>query len=142
MHQKCNLAVCPPGSPNQVTQGDEFLHYWVPRLMAGLGPYDEIIITWDEGISTDTSGCNPVPSICGSGGAQPIINGGSIPTFVVLGSSRTLQTLSQPMDTFSVLAGIENAFSLDGNIPNPSAGEEHFLNQPYATCGCTTPLPL
>lgn len=140
MHQKCNLVACPPGSPNQITAGDEFLRYWVPKLMAGLGPYDEVIITWDESAPTDVSGC-----CSGVGGAQPQIVGGHIPTFVVLGSAATPldpALLATPMDSFSLLAGVQNVFSLPGNIPSPPQGEEHLLNQPYATCGCTTPFGL
>jgi hypothetical protein len=137
MHQKCHLAICPPGAPDQVAQGDEFLRYWVPLIMHHLGPYDELIITWDESASTDTTTCCDGP-----GGAQPIIVGGHIPTFVVLGAGVTPTSLDAPMDTLSVLAGIENVLSLPGNIAAPAPGQEHFLDQPYATCGCTNPLPL
>jgi plastocyanin len=116
MATKCTgtkVPPCPPGSPDNVAQGDMFLSQWVPQLLtAGT----DVIVTWDEArLDTDTSGC------CF------YANGGDIPT-VVARSGMAPTTFSTPLDTYSILAAIEEAYGLQ---PLGRAG-----------CICTSPLPL
>ena len=129
MHTGCSSGICPPGAPNPISMGDQFLAYWIPHLMAGLGPDDRILVTWDEGSFTDAYACCVVP-----GG--PKIDGGHIPTFVI-GGTVVQGSVPTPVTSYSFLTAIEDTFSLPGNIPGATATQAHQLNQLYAICGCT-----
>lgn len=113
MASSCTTGTCPPGAPDKIAQGDMFLAQWVPQLLAQGAV---VIVTWDETrIDTNTSGC------CF------YANGGDIPT-VVARNGMSPTTVSTPLDTYSILAAIEEAYGL------PPLGR--------AGCICTQPLPL
>ncbi len=135
MHQGCQGTPCPPGAPDKIRMGDTFLSYWVPTILKALGPEDRLVVTWDEGLTNDNSGC------CMPIAGPPVIAGGNIPTIVV-GGTVTQATIVTQMDVFSLLTGIEKLFSLPGNIVNPIGDQRYQLNQPYATCGCTPWMQL
>ncbi len=112
MHTPCTILPCPPGAPNPVTQGDDFLNQWVPQLLnAGA----EVIVTWADGKGTDTSGCCTYAM------------GGHVPT-IVAASGMAHQTVTRQMDTFSILRGIEDAYG--------------FTHLQLADCSCTPSMPL
>lgn len=129
MHTGCSSGVCPPGAPDKTAMGDLFLAYWIPHLMAGLGPDDRIVVTWDESTDKDNSGCCLFPN-------GPKISGGHIPTFVV-GGNLTPGVSPTPVTAYSTLTAVEEMFSLPGMISNPTATQTHQLNQLYGTCDCT-----
>jgi phosphatidylinositol-3-phosphatase len=83
-----------------VGTGDAFLARTVPKLLHALGPHGFLVITWDEGLSSDVNGC------CG------VARGGHIATIVagpdVIGGGRD----KAPIDHYGVLATIERALGL------------------------------
>ena len=60
-----------------------------------------IIITWDEGASTDKTGC------CGG-----VANGGHIPTIVITSTNQGLGSFTGTGDHYGTLAAIEKAFGV------------------------------
>jgi hypothetical protein len=60
-----------------------------------------IIITWDESVSTDTTGC------CGG-----VATGGHIPTIVITSLNKGLGTFTGVGDHYGTLAAIEKAFGV------------------------------
>jgi acid phosphatase len=102
MHTSCKpdtQSNCPPGSPDEIRQGDEFLKSWIPRVMSALSGGDKIIIAWDEGRGGDTSGCCQLAQ----GGHTPLL---------VVGPNVAHAVKTANYDTFSILAGIEAMFGL------------------------------
>jgi phosphatidylinositol-3-phosphatase len=83
-----------------VRTGDTWLHTWIPRIMAKLGPSGVIIVTFDEG---DTNaGC------CGKG-----IHGGRIPTVIVGPGAAQDARITTPASTYSILRLIEDALGFE-----------------------------
>jgi hypothetical protein len=112
MHSSCTIAPCPAGAPDKVAQGDAFLSQWVPQLInAGA----EVIVTFADGKATDTSGCCTYAT------------GGRIAT-VEARSGMMHRQVTTPLDLFSILRGIEDAYGL--------------THLGLADCSCTNAFPL
>ncbi|PZR80535.1 MAG: hypothetical protein DLM65_07790 [Candidatus Aeolococcus gillhamiae] len=92
-----------PCPSNGVATGDTWLSNNLPTVMSS--PWytsgGVIIITWDESISKDTSGC---PG-CGA-------TGGHVPTVVISANNKGLGQFTNPGDLFGILHGIEAAYGL------------------------------
>lgn len=81
-----------------VATGDRFLAGLVPDLLPALGPHGFLVVTHDEGTTSD--GC------CGGSA------GGRIPTVVAGRDVRRAGRTSVAVDQYGVLATIEDAFGL------------------------------
>jgi phospholipase C len=105
-----------------VGSGDSFLSRIVPPLLKALGPQGFLVLTWDEGVSSQ--GC--------CGGAA---HGGRVATIVagplVIAGART----ASPIDHYGVLATIERALRLPllGAAADPRNGSlaPLFRSQPH-----------
>jgi phosphatidylinositol-3-phosphatase len=81
-----------------VAAGDRFLSRWVPRLLRALGPHGFLVLTYDEGSSSE--GC------CG------VARGGRIATVVAGPDVRRGARMRAPVDHYGVLRTIEDALGL------------------------------
>lgn len=80
-----------------VRTGDAWLHTWVPKILADLGPTGVVIVMFDEGYTN--SGC------CGPG-----IHGGRIPVVIAGPGAGQGVRITTPADHYSILRLIEDAW--------------------------------
>jgi hypothetical protein len=123
--------LCDDGHDCGVAAGDRFLARTVPALLTELGPHGMLVLTWDEG-TTDNGCCDAA-------------SGGRIPTIVAGPDVRPGARDLEPVDTYGVLATIEQALDLPllGAAAHPTNGrlDPLFTRPPHIAHHLTHPQP-
>jgi hypothetical protein len=105
-----------------VATGDRFLARLVPQLLREAGPHGFVVLTWDEGTSSD--------------GCCTDAHGGRIATVVAGHDVRRHERSSRPVDHYGVLRTVEQALGLPpmGGAARPRSGTlaSLFLRPPRA----------
>jgi hypothetical protein len=135
-------APCKNGQPGGLRQADSFLRQWVPRITGSPAFRDQnglLVITFDEGATSDTSSCcgeiagpgSPMPGITGRGGGDvgavllsPCIAPGTVST--------------APYNHYALLRSVEDLFDLQHIGYAGLPGEESFGADVFAP-GCVPP---
>jgi len=104
-----------------VRTGDRYLSRLVPKVLPRLGPRGALFVLWDEG--TSNRGC------C------RLAHGGHIPAVLAGPSARRKFTLRTPVDHYSMLRAIEDAFGAShlrgaGSSSTPSL-DAAFTRKPF-----------
>jgi hypothetical protein len=93
-----------------ITLGDDFLKSTVQAIMASpaWSEPSAIVIVWDEDDYTGNSGC------CGSpvGADASVLGGAHVPAIVITSKNAKHQELADPVNHYSLLATIEEAWGL------------------------------
>jgi hypothetical protein len=106
MHGDTNSgSTCKTSTNSQlITAGDTWLNSNIGPVISSpwFSQNGIIIITWDESITSDTSGC------CGG-----VATGGHIPTIVVTSNNKGLGNFTGTGDHYGTLAAIEKAYGVE-----------------------------
>jgi hypothetical protein len=137
-------APCANGAPGGLAQADQFLRTWVPRITGSPAFQKEnglLLITFDEGASSDTGSCcgeipgpgSPAPGDTGPGGG----NVGA----VLLSPCIAPHTISKTSyNHYTMLRSVEDLFGLSHIGYAGLSGETSFGSDVFTRRSCA-PLP-
>jgi hypothetical protein len=137
-------APCASGQPGGLRQADSFLRQWVPRITGSPAFRDQnglLVITFDEGATTDTASCcgeiagpgSPLPGIIGSGGGD--VGAVLLSPCIAPGTVSAL-----PYNHYTLLRSIEDLFGLSHIGYAGLPAEQSFGADVFAP-GCVSPPP-
>jgi phosphatidylinositol-3-phosphatase len=134
---------CPNGQPGGLTSADAFLKTWVPQITASPAYKQDglLLITFDEGVSDDSSCCGeqPGPAAALPGGAGP---GGGVVGAVMLSQFIKPGTITQTAyNHYSMLGSIEDLFGLSHLGYAQLPGETDFGSDIYTNYPPPAPVP-